>query len=89
MSLASRPMESVSSAEDDGEFGLEIGLGMAGSYADVAEQSAPEPVVAPEPVADPQPEPEPEPEPEPKPKPNGVWVSFGPSKNALGLVWAG
>lgn len=69
LALASRPMENVSSAEDDGEFGLEIGLGMAGSYADVAEQSAPEPVVAPEPVADPQPEPEPEPKPEPKPKP--------------------
>ena len=69
VALASRPVENVSSAEDDGEFGLEIGLGMAGSYTDLPEQAAPEPVVTPEPVSEPEPEPQPEPKPKPEPKP--------------------
>lgn len=72
LALATRPDTSVGGASDTGLFGLEIGLGAAGTYADVAEQTAEEPVVEPEPVeqeAPPEPQPEPEPEPEPKPAP--------------------
>ncbi|UAW99772.1 energy transducer TonB [Halopseudomonas nanhaiensis] len=72
LALATRPSTSVGGALDAGLFGLEIGLGAAGTYADVAEQTAEEPVVEPEPVkqdAPPEPQPEPVPEPEPKPAP--------------------
>nr|WP_275297929.1 energy transducer TonB [Marinobacter sediminum] len=62
-----RPDRSVSTALDDGDLGLEVGLGRAGGYQDQLEQhlAEPEPVV-PEP-AESQTRPEPEPEPEPEP----------------------
>ena len=70
--LASRPHETVNSAQNDGEFGLEVGLGMAGSYADVSDQPAPEPVKTAEPTIEPAPQAEPEPAPKPKREPEPV-----------------
>lgn len=74
VALATRPDLSVAGAADAGEFGLEIGLGVAGTYAEVAAQPAEEEVTEPEPTErltppEPQPEPPPEPIPEPEPAP--------------------
>ena len=70
VALMARPDVSVGGAADQGEFGLEIGLGAAGTYADVAEQTTEQEVPEPEPVVEQvQPEPEPIPEPEPQPEP--------------------
>ncbi|SDS17111.1 outer membrane transport energization protein TonB [Halopseudomonas xinjiangensis] len=74
IALVARSDMSIGGAADQGEFGLEIGLGAAGTYADVAEQTTEEEVPEPEPVAEkvepaPEPVPEPEPQPEPKPEP--------------------
>lgn len=66
IALINRPVESLATAADDGEFGLEIGLGLAGSYQDLPDQAQEEPPV-PEPVQQPEPKSEPVPEPPRKP----------------------
>lgn len=68
VALATRSTETVSSAQDEGEFGLEVGLGMAGSYAEAVDQTAPEPSETVEPSNEPAPQTEPESAPEPEPK---------------------
>jgi len=56
-SLSSAPLEGAATAADEGENGIEIGLGMEGSYQDQLEQKAPVP--EPEAVSEPEPVPEP------------------------------
>lgn len=66
--LLHKPVSGASTALDTGIGGIEVGLGMLGSYQDQAEQkvSEPEPLVETEP---PEPEPKPKPKPEIKPAP--------------------
>lgn len=66
--LLHKPVSGASTALDTGIGGIEVGLGMLGSYQDQAEQkvSEPEPVVETEP---PEPEPQPKLKPEIKPVP--------------------
>ncbi|WP_304640575.1 TonB family protein [Pseudomonas sp.] len=68
IALSNRPADSLATAADEGEFGLEVGLGLAGSYQDLPDQ-AQEELPAPEPVQQPEPEPVPERAPEQPQKP--------------------
>lgn len=64
--LLHKPISGASTALDTGIGGIEVGLGMLGSYQDQAEKKVSEP----EPVAEEaQPEPKPQPKPEIKPVP--------------------
>lgn len=70
LALLERPTALLATAADDGEFGLEIGLGLAGSYQDLPDAPAPE-RTPPEPTREPAPverTPEP-PVPAPRPEP--------------------
>lgn len=69
VALGTRPDVQLSTAEGEGEFGVEIGLGSLGSYQNQIEQSTAEPAPEPEPLPEPKPEPKPKPKPEPKPEP--------------------
>lgn len=69
LAVVTRPDLSTGYAANVGESGLEIGLGAAGTYANVAPQTAVEDVVEPEAVEENKPKPQPKPEPKPKPKP--------------------
>lgn len=72
LALATRPELSTGYAANQGESGLEIGLGAAGTYANVAEQTAVQDLVEPEAVEESKPKPQPEPKPAPKPEPKPI-----------------
>jgi len=72
VAMASRTAENTPVADDEGDFGLEVGLGMAGSYTELTEQAAPEPATKQERKQEPEPRlmPKPKPVEQPQPKPD-------------------